>query len=198
MASSNEKKSGKLINELIIIFLLVSIVASGFLIYGIYLYSGVETLIRYIVIGVIILNEIRLIFKTKRYVKGKTKNNKPPKKKLFLFGLIIYSLIYGLLGYFLLNIYGMISGVNKTNVKYTSYLIVMKDNPAESIKDVKDMTIGILKDKNSPDGYIIPQEMIKENNLQDDNEIKEYDDYTSMLVDLYASEIDGLFITSNY
>ena len=40
--------------------------------------------------------------------------------------------------------------------------------------------------------------MIKENDLQDDNEIVKYDDYTSMIVDLYAGEIDGSFITSNY
>ena len=198
MSNNGEKKSSKLINEMMIVFLLVSIAASLFLIYGIYLYDGVETVIRYIVIGLITLNELRLIFKTRKIIKGKTKKKKPPKKKLFIFGLIIYSIIYGVLGYFLLSFYGKINGMNKTTVTYTSNLIVMKDNPANDIKDVKDMTIGLLKDKKSPDGYIIPQLIIKENNLQDDNEIKEYDDYTTMLVDLYAGEVDGIFITSNY
>ena len=198
MSNNGEKKSSKLINEMMIVFLLVSIAASLFLIYGIYLYDGVETVIRYIVIGLITLNELRLIFKTRKIIKGKTKKKKPPKKKLFIFGLILYSIIYGVLGYFLLSFYGKINGMNKTTVTYTSNLIVMKDNPANDIKDVKDMTIGLLKDKKSPDGYIIPQLIIKENNLQDDNEIKEYDDYTTMLVDLYAGEVDGIFITSNY
>ena len=198
MSNNGEKKSSKLINEMMIVFLLVSIAASLFLIYGIYLYDGVETVIRYIVIGLITLNELRLIFKTRKIIKGKTKKKKPPKKKLFIFGLILYSIIYGVLGYFLLSFYGKINGMNKTTVTYTSNLIVMKDNPANDIKDVKDMTIGLLKDKKSPDGYIIPQLIIKENNLQDDNEIKKYDDYTTMLVDLYAGEVDGIFITSNY
>ena len=198
MSNNGEKKNSKLINEMMIVFLLVSIAASLFLIYGIYLYDGVETVIRYIVIGLITLNELRLIFKTRKIIKGKTKKKKPPKKKLFIFGLILYSIIYGVLGYFLLSFYGKINGMNKTTVTYTSNLIVMKDNPANDIKDVKDMTIGLLKDKKSPDGYIIPQLIIKENNLQDDNEIKEYDDYTTMLVDLYAGEVDGIFITSNY
>ena len=198
MSNNGEKKNSKLINEMMIVFLLVSIAASLFLIYGIYLYDGVETVIRYIVIGLITLNELRLIFKTRKIIKGKTKKKKPPKKKLFIFGLILYSIIYGVLGYFLLSFYGKINGMNKTTVTYTSNLIVMKDNPANDIKDVKDMTIGLLNDKKSPDGYIIPQLIIKENNLQDDNEIKEYDDYTTMLVDLYAGEVDGIFITSNY
>ena len=73
MSNNGEKKSSKLINEMMIVFLLVSIAASLFLIYGIYLYDGVETVIRYIVIGLITLNELRLIFKTRKIIKGKTK-----------------------------------------------------------------------------------------------------------------------------
>ena len=48
----------------------------------------------------------------------------------------------------------------------------MSDNKADNIKDIKNYTIGILKDKTSPEGYIIPKEMIKENNLEDYNTIK--------------------------
>ena len=43
-----------------------------------------------------------------------------------------------------------------------------------------------------------PREMIKENKLEDDNEIKKYDDYSTMLVDLYAGDVDAIFITDNY
>ena len=55
-----------------------------------------------------------------------------------------------------------------------------------------------ITDKKSPDGYIVPQLIIKEHKLQDDNEIVDYDDYTSMMVDLYEGNVDGIFITSNY
>ncbi len=193
-----KEKNKSIKNFFIVVFLITTLLTSGVLIYGIFLYNGIESLIRYIVMGVIALNDIRLILKAKKYIKGKLKKNKVPKKKLFIFSLLIYSIIYGALGYGLLVIYGKISGVNKVNVTYTSYLIVKKDNSASNVKDVSDMKLGILSDKKSPDGYIVPQLIIKENNLQDDNEIVEYDDYTSMLVDLYDGEIDGMFITSNY
>ncbi len=192
--SSDSKQKG--INLLLILFLIISLICSGLLIYGIFLYDGVETLIRYIIIGLLVINDIRLIFKCRKYIKGKTK--KKPKKKLFIFDLLLYSIICGVVGYSLLSVYGKISGVNKTNVTYTSYLIAMKDSKYSNISDVSDLKIGLLNDKKSPDGYIIPQLIIKENNLQDDNEIINYDDYTSMLVDLYAGDVDAIFITSNY
>ena len=95
-------------------------------------------------------------------------------------------------------VYGRISGLNKTFVTYTSDLVVMSKSDANKVSDIKDMTIGILDDKTSPEGYIIPQEIIKKNKLNDDNEIKDYDDYTSMLVDLYSGDLDAMFVTNHY
>lgn len=198
MAKESEEKKGTFSNILIVLFLLTTLVTSGALIYGIYLYDGVETLIRYIVMGIIVLNDLRLILKARKYIKGKMKKNKKPKKKLLIFALLVYSIIFGFISYYILDIYGMINGVNKTNVTYTSYLITMSNNKASNIKDIKNMKLGILDDKKSPDGYIVPQLIIKENKLQDDNEIIDYDDYNSMITDLYAGTVDGLFITSNY
>ena len=74
----------------------------------------------------------------------------------------------------------------------------MSNSSADNISGVKNMKIGILADKKNPDGYIIPQEIIKEYNLNDDNQVIEYDDYTSMLVDLYANEIQAMFVTNSY
>ena len=64
--------------------------------------------------------------------------------------------------------------------------------------DVKDAKIGLLNDKTSPDGYLIPRIIIKENKLDDDNKIKKYDDYNAMIADLYEGTIDAMFITTNY
>ncbi len=41
-------------------------------------------------------------------------------------------------------------------------------------------------------------EMINENKLEDENEIIEYEDYSSMLTDMYAEELDMMFISSSY
>ncbi len=190
-----EEKKPK-IRIVLLIFLILSLLTSGFLIYEIFLLSSIETLIRYIVIGVLLLIDLILFFRVRRASK---KRKKKRNKKIGLISfMILYSLICFAVGFVIAYAYGQLSSINKKYVTYTSDLVVMSDNPAEDVKDIKDYTIGILKDKKSPDGYIIPQEMIDENKLQDDNEIKKYGDYSSMLVDLYAGEVDAIFITDNY
>ena len=190
------KKEKKIINKFLVLFLIISLITSGLAIYELFLFQGVETIIRYIIMGLIVLYDLHLILKVRKYVKGKTK--KKPKRALLLFWLLIYALICFGTAYSLNYLYSRISGVNKTSVTYTSYLVVMSNNPETDIKSASDLTIGILNDTKSPDGYIIPQEMIKKYKLQDNNEIVEYDDYTSMLADLYSKEITGMFVPSGY
>ena len=190
-----EEKKPK-IRIVLLIFLILALLTSGFLIYEIFLLSSIETLIRYMVIGILLLIDLILFFRV-RNASRKRKKKRSKRIGLISF-MILYSLICFALGFVIAYAYGQLSSLNKKYVTYTSDLVVMSDNEAEDIKDIKDYTIGILKDKKSPDGYIIPQEMIEENKLQDDNEIKKYGDYSSMLVDLYAGEVDAIFITDNY
>ena len=190
------KKEGSIIHKFLVLFLIVAIITSILAVYEIFLFNGVESIIRYIVMGLIILYDIRLILKTRKIVKGKTK--KKPKKALFMFWLVIYAFLCFMAAYSLNYIYSKVSSVNKTDVTYTSYLVVLASNPETDIKTASDLTIGLLNDEKNPDGYIIPMEMIKKYKLQDNNEIKEYEDYTSMLADLYAKEISGMFVPSGY
>ncbi len=193
--NETREKKNKL-NIVLSIFLIIAILASGFSIYEIFLLSSIETFIRYIIIGVLVVIDIILFIR----VRFSSKKRKKKRKKRI--GLIVFMLLYSLVcfavGIVIAYVYGQLDNINKEFVTYTSDLIVMSDNSAESVDDITDYTIGMLSDKDSPDGYIIPQEMIDENNLEDDNEIKEYDDYSTMLVDLYAGEVDALFITDNY
>lgn len=85
--------------------------------------------------------------------------------------------------------YNIIDGAQKKYVDYTSVLISLKDT--ESYQK-----IGIINSKDHPTGYIIPKEMIKEHDI--DGELVEYDDYISMLSDLYDGNIDALFIADGY
>ena len=199
MTREKNNNNNKIMNMIVVFFLIIALATSAFAIFEIALLSSIENLIRYIVMGVLVLIDIFFILKTKKYIKGRyNKRSKRPKKKLFIFILFIYSLICGGIGGTIFFIYGQISGINKEYVTYTSDLIVMSKNKAKDISDVEDMKIGILSDKKSPEGYIIPKEIIKENNLEDENEIKKYDDYTSMLVDMYADELDGMFVSDHY
>ena len=178
------------------IFLVLALLASAFAIYEIFLLSSIENTLRYIVIGVLIFIDLILLIRVR--VASKKRKKKHSKRIGLITFMVIYSIICFAVGIVIAYVYGQLDNINKEYVTYTSDLVVMSSNEANDINDIKDYTIGILNDKKSPDGYIIPQEMIKENKLQDNNEIKNYDDYSSMLVDLYAGEIDAIFITDNY
>lgn len=198
---SKKRKKGKssLFNKFMIFFVIIAVASSIFSIYEILLLSSIETLIRYIVIGVLVLLDLIIIFKCHRIRKfDETKNKKKTKKKLFMFLIILYTIICLLIGGTIFYVYGKINGLNKTFVTYTSDLLVMSTNQANDISDVKDMKIGILKDDTNPEGAIIPKEIIKENNLNDENEVTDYDNYTSMLVDLYSGDLDAMFISNHY
>ena len=204
MSKVQNNKSSLFTNIIIFIFLIFALLTSGYLIYNLVLLSSIETLIRYIVIGLLGLFDLFLVIKSRFLIKNKVKKKKKtgeikkPKKWLFIFMLIIYSTICGGIGYGIHYLYSKIDNVNKDTVVYSSSLLVMSSNPANAITDIKNMEIAILGDKKNPEGYIIPQEIIKENKLNDENQIVEYDDYTSMLVDLYANEINAIFVSSSY
>lgn len=200
MENEDMEKKSKL-RFVILFFMLISLFTSAFLIYELFLLSDIENLIRYIVIGILGLIDLLFIFKTRARFKNKPRKKKKKKKSKGI-GLIIVMLLYSSIcfagGAIISYIYGQVSSINKVYVTYSSSLVTMSTNEANKIKDIKDFTIGILDDNKSPEGYIIPQEIIKENKLQDDNEIVEYNDYTSMLADLYANEIDAMFTSSSY
>lgn len=199
MSKKSKKGKSSLFNKFMIFFVIIAVASSIFSIYEILLLSSIETLIRYIVIGVLVLLDLIIIFKCHRIRKfDETKKKKKPKKKLYMFLIILYTIICLLIGGTIFYVYGKINGLNKTFVTYTSDLLVMSTNQANDISDVKDMKIGILKDDTNPEGAIIPKEIIKENNLNDENEVTDYDNYTSMLVDLYSGDLDAMFISNHY
>ncbi len=186
-----KKESKGIIHFILLLFLVLALGCSFFAIYEILLLSSIEDMIRYLVIGILGLIDFIIFF---IYLRKKKKK----KVKTFIVLLFLYALITFSIGSVIYYFYGKVSSLNKEVITYTSDLIVLSDSPCNDVKDLKNMKIGILGDKKNPDGYIIPQEIIKENKLRDDNEIKEYEDYTSMVVDLYEKDLDALFITDNY
>ena len=188
--AKEKSKTSKILKFFVFIFSILALLTSAFAIYEIFLLSNIENLIRYIIISILGLIDLLIILKMV--------SKKKRRKKSYLIFLVFYSIICFAVGAVIFYVYGQLDNINKKNVTYTSDLLVMSSNKASTIKDIKDMKIGILKDKKSPEGYIIPKEIIKDNNLEDDNEIVEYEDYTSMLVDMYANELDGMFVSDHY
>ncbi len=192
---NKDTNNSKFLNFIVLLFSIIAIAGSAFAIYEIYLLTSIENLIRAVVISVIGVIDFFIILKNIKYT---SKKRKKTKKGLFIFLLLLYSCLCFGIGGAIFYLYGKIDHLNKGTITYTSDLLVMASNPAQDIHDIKNMSIGILKDEKSPEGYIIPQEIIKEYKLQDENEIKEYEDYTSMLVDMYANELGGMFVSDSY
>ena len=147
--------------------------------------KGIETLIR--IIGLIILY-LHLII---HFLIGLILLFTGKKKRLVL--IIILSLIYGSIisfaSFHIDKTYNIIDKVQKKYVNYTS--VLMSLNTKETFEK-----IGIISAKNDPTGYVIPKEMINEYHIE--AELVEYDDYISMVSDLYDGAIDAMFVADNY
>ena len=167
-------------------------------IYSLYLLTSISSYLKYIIIAILVIVLLWFILLKKVHKRFSNKAKKVYKNK----GLIIFEAIYLILTLaitvVILYAYSFLGSFNKSYVTYSSSLVVMSNSNFEKPKDFKNNTIAILNDKTSPEGYIIPKEVIKEFKLDSYNIIKKYDSYQEMLADLYSGDIDGIFISSNY
>ena len=152
----------------------------------------------YLAIALIVIFYLLIIFCVSRKLKKQKKTGKNIKKKALYTALVIYILVCGSAFFVTRYVYNYAGSFNKEYIEYSSSLITLKEKNCKKISDVNDYTIGILSDKKSEDGYIIPKNMIKKYKLEDENEIKEYDSYQEMMADLYSKKLDAMFITTNY
>lgn len=147
--------------------------------------EGIETGIRVVVLIILFLHLFILLL-------GGTVLLFTGKNKRFIFLLILTGLYSGVLivgSDFIDRTYGIIDNVQKKFVDYTSVMISM------TTKDTY-KKIGIISAKDDPTGYIIPQEIIKEHDIN--GEMVEYDDYIGMISDLYDGLVDAVFVSEGY
>lgn len=191
-----EEKPKKQNKKNIIITLLnsITLLAAIFLIISIYMISGVENAIRYIGIIILFIINIMLILVTRKLFK----TNKKSTITISIIISIILILTQILLGYFIQKTYNSLNNMNKDKITYTSVIATKNTSNIKDIKDLKNKNIGIVVDESSIDGYIIGLEIIKEQNLEEKNKIKEYTDITQLVKDLYSKKIDAMIIGKNY
>jgi len=167
--------------------------ANIYLIYNLLLLNNIENLFRYLIIIIlIIINFLFIIFSISFLIKR--------KKKIFI--LIILMIFFGLsfiiLSFTINKIYGTIASLNKSYLNYATSIITLSDSNISDINDLNNKKIGMINDTTSIEGYIISMDIINENKLSDNNEIVEYNDFISILKDLYGKKIDAAFLSSNY
>lgn len=170
------------------------IAATGYFIYNLSLLKDIENVFRLgtsITLSVISLLLIIFALRAlKRY------------KRIKLFILILLMLIITsaevFTSYNIGKVYGTIEKVTKTSgyTTYSSSLVTLKDNKAESLSDIKGEKLGIMEDENSIEGYIIPNEIIKKKSLS--NEKEKYSSFIAMIDALKKGEINYVFLPTNY
>lgn len=169
------------------------LVATVYFILNLLKLTGVETLIRYIVIGVLV---VFMLFIIKKNFSLRLQ----PKKWKFIL-LILFLIAFGAaemyVSYFIARGISVVDNLNKNKIKYTSALIALKENKEVTAKTVKDKKVGIISDTDDTEGYVLAQKIIKEHKIPSSNLVK-YDDYITMLNGLYSKDVDATFVSGSY
>lgn len=175
------------------ILYLCLVVSSVYLLYSISLLNNIENKLRLIgAIAIIIIDILLVLFSARTVIKH---------KKISRIVLAILMILYsGVLFFVAANVHTVmdkLGNVSTTTTTYSASIVTMKDNKAETVSDIGTSDLGMLKDEESVDGYQIPQQIIKNKNLEK-NKIIKYEDYVSMLQDLYEGKIDYIFLPTGY
>lgn len=186
------KKNKK--NIIINIISIIPLISAILLMASIYLISGVENTIRYIAMILIFIINIVIIL----FLRKLGKKDKKSKFTLFIVLCLVLAFLELLVGFFIYKTYSTLNNMNKDEITYTTVIATKQDSNLEKITDLENNKIGIVVDETSIDGYIIGLEIIDEENLENNNEIVEYTDFSSLVKDLYNDEIDAMIISKNY
>ncbi len=186
-----KKKKEKIIIDFF--FVLLTILSSAYFIYSLLLLGPIEKIIRYVIIALVALFDLVLFINL--FKKKKKRRIKKSIKRFFLLCLVI---IYLLLAYNINSITSILSSTNKKYVTTSASLVTLKTNEINDVKDVKNAKIAIGNDKEDTESYVIPKEIVDEYGLDKNNEIIEYEDYQSMIRDLYDDVVQYIFLPSEY
>ncbi len=177
---------------IVLIALIVTSLASVYLLYSLSLLSGIENFLRLCGSIVIVIIWIIFFFFSIRVLV----RNKKVGYILFILIAILYSAGLYFVSSNIDRVVGKIGNISSNSTTYSSSIVTLKENSAESIEDIGDAEIGFLNDENSVEGYTIPLEIASDNNLE--NNLVEYDSFVALLQDLYEEEIEYVFLPTNY
>ncbi|MBQ1496560.1 MAG: LCP family protein, partial [Bacilli bacterium] len=169
------------------------IVSTVYFIFNLLKLTGVENLLRYILIGVLGIFTLYII------KKNFSLRIQPKKYKIIIFSFILLLLGFGMVYASRLISRGIstIDNLNKNEVTYSTALIKLKSNKEVTKDTVSTKKIGIISDTDDTEGYVLAQTIIKKLDITDSNLVK-YDEYITMLKDLYSGDVDAVFVSGGY
>ena len=178
------KKKPILISTLI--FLLLYLISSSCLLYSILRINNIENILRYLVSAFLLLLLIYLLLNTLKIIlKGKNAGI-----MLLNMVFIVLFIITSYMAVTVNNLYSSISSIYKETVTYEVSVIVKSDSPINKINNINNSIIGITSKDGKAEINELSNEIIKENTLDKNNEIKEYTSSNEIIKALYDDEID--------
>lgn len=182
------KKANKILLFIWLIVLILYGVSYGFLVKNLLGLSGIENVIRIIVIvlfGVWLItyflwNLINLVIKKKVAIIVTT---------IFT---IIFTVVFSVANYYIEMIYKGIGNLaESTYVNYTTNLVVLGNNKID-----EKSKLGMINNSSDVEGNVLAKELIDKEKLN--NEVVNYSSYYEMIYDLLNGKVEGIFLNSNY
>ncbi len=182
------KRSKPIAKIIYFLIIIAYIISYAFFVKSVIALTGIETLIRYILLVIFALYIILYIFIN--FFKLCLRKY----KHLIISSIISIILIIAFI--FSSSIIDLLLGklsslTSSNNTKYTTYLVTLA-----SEKYSKDMILGMVSDEDDYEGNILAKKLIEKENLK--NEIKEYSSEIDLLYALYDKEVGGIFISGSY
>ena len=195
MKKNKKRKFGNLFKKLkkttpgfhfmYIVVLVLFIMSVILLTYSLTLLNGIETFIR--ILFIIAMAAYTILF----FFIGSALLITKKHTILVITSIIttIFTIVNGFGYYYIQKTYNVVDNISKEEITYTTNLITL--NKDETIK-----TVVILKNENSPEGYILPQEYLVKNNKK--WKIENYESNEELIKALINNDVDAIFITANF
>ena len=182
-----KKKAKFQINSILAI---IFIIASIYLMQSILLFKYIETGIRYLIVGIVLIIDIILLL---RLFFAKKKKKKKYVKIIISVVLVLFSSLFFYVGFNLNKIYSYFSDLNTANT-----LVTLKGkNSGVNLSTLKNAKIGV----NIEEEHKLADDIIKKYSLDKadkNNTMVDYVDYRRMILDLYDEKLDFIFLQTNF
>ena len=191
----NRPKKCKKISTFTGFILGMYLVVSGYLVYNLYNLTGIENLIRYIIISLIVIFDLFILI---RYFLMR-KRPKTIKYTILCIVLLVLGGVQFFISYNIGKGLGFISNISTKEYKtYKTSLIALKSSNITKVSDITSETkIGRVNDENDIENYVLAKEIMKKDDI-DESTIKNYDDPITMLYELYEGKINAAFVSGSY
>lgn len=186
--SKKFKKTNKTLRILFYLISVIYLIGLILFIKSIASLSGIETALRFVFGTFFVLYFLLYIFiNIASLIKRKY-------KKFILTSILslLFSCVFYIGSYYIDFIYHNLGNMQESdNLVYTTYLIKLKDSKFD-----KDSIIGLIEESIDDDTYYLADKLMDKYKLK--NEVIEYNDYLSLVSELYNEKVDAIFVPSNY